>query len=161
VAAAQADLQGLDPCEEAAEVRLSYVVGRLDRALRRDLEKGVRPFGLTALQYTLLSILAVRSGLSNAQLARRSLMSPQSMSEVLSGLERKGYIRRTAHPAHARILRVELTAAGKEAVTACSVVVDAIEERLLRGFSLARREALARDLRRCVQNLGAGLADGR
>lgn len=157
--AVRAGAEAVEPASEPVEVRLSYVIGRLDRALRRHLDKGVRPFGLTAFQYTLLSILAVRSGLSNAQLARRSLISPQSMSEVLLGLERKGFILRRADPAHGRILRVELTPAGREAVAACRKVVDEIEERMLRGLPAARREALARDLRRCVQNLGAGLAD--
>src|SRR5262245_30117675 len=92
-----------------AKPRVSYVIGRLDRALRRHLDEGVAQHGLTTLQYTTLSVLRARSGLSNAQLARRSFMTPQSMSEVLGRLEQKGLIRRVPDPQHGRVLRVELT----------------------------------------------------
>ena len=42
----------------------------------------MKPYGLTTLQYTTLSVLGRRGELSNAQLARRAYMTPQSMSEV-------------------------------------------------------------------------------
>ena len=45
---------------------------------------------LSLNQYTTLSVLDQRGGLSNAQLARRSLVSPQSMNEVLLALEQRG-----------------------------------------------------------------------
>ena len=55
------------------EPRLSYVIGRLDRVLRRRLGAALEPAGLTLPAYTALSVLRDRDGLSNAQLARRSL----------------------------------------------------------------------------------------
>ena len=66
------------------EPRLSYLIGRLDRVLRRRLSAAVEPVGLTLPAYTALSVLRAQDGLSNAQLARRSLVTPQSMSEVLA-----------------------------------------------------------------------------
>ena len=50
----------------------------------------MKPYGLTTLQYTTLSVLGRRGELSNAQLARRAYMTPQSMSEVIDALEKKG-----------------------------------------------------------------------
>ena len=73
-----------DPSEEP---RLSYIVARLERAIRRAINERVQPYGLTTLQYTTLSVLGRRGALSNAQLARRSYMSPQAMSEVIEALE--------------------------------------------------------------------------
>ena len=70
--------------------RVSYVVARLERALRAEINERVKPHGLTTLQYTTLSILERGGELSNAQLARRAYMTPQSMSEVLDALEKKG-----------------------------------------------------------------------
>ena len=69
------------------EPRVSYVVARLERALRVEINERIKPHGLTTLQYTTLSILARGGELSNAQLARRAYMTPQSMSEVLEALE--------------------------------------------------------------------------
>ena len=74
---------------EAVEPRISYVVARLERAVRADVNERVRPHGLTTLQYTTLSVLGARGQpLSNAQLARRAYMTPQSMIEVIDALER-------------------------------------------------------------------------
>ena len=50
----------------------------------------MREYGLTTLQYTTLSVLGAAGELSNAQLARRSYMTPQSMSEVIEALEGPG-----------------------------------------------------------------------
>jgi DNA-binding MarR family transcriptional regulator len=139
--------------------RLSYLIGRLERALRRQLDEGVRPHGLTTQQYTALSVLRARSGLSNAQLARRSLMTPQSMSEVIGTLGSKGFVRREADPTHGRIIRTELTPTGAAALAACDKVVDQIEEQVLRELTARDRERLLGHLRRCVHAAGAGLAD--
>jgi DNA-binding MarR family transcriptional regulator len=132
------------------------VIGRLDRALRRHLDEGVGQHGLTTLQYTTLSVLRARSGLSNAQLARRSLMTPQSMSEVLARLEHKGLIRRGPDPDHGRVLRVELTAEGHEVLEACDRVVTEIEETMLSQLDARDRERLTVWLAGCVRMLGAG-----
>jgi hypothetical protein len=54
---------------EAVEPRISYVVARLERAIRAAVQERVRPYGLTTLQYTTLSVLGARGQpLSNAQL---------------------------------------------------------------------------------------------
>ena len=45
------------PALEQSEPRLSYVVARLERALRLDINERVGPYGLTTGQYTTLSIL--------------------------------------------------------------------------------------------------------
>ena len=113
------------------EPRLSYVIGRLDRVLRRALREALAPHGLTVPEYTTLSVIAARGGLSNAQLARRSLITPQSMNEVLMALERHGYVRRSADPAHGRVMRTELTRAGARALAACDRAVDELERRML------------------------------
>ena len=74
--------------EHSDEPRLSYIVARLERAMRRAINERVQPYDLTTLQYTTMSVLGRRGSLSNAQLARRSYMSPQAMSEVIEALEK-------------------------------------------------------------------------
>ncbi len=66
---------------------LLYLVGRLDGVVHRAIRDAIRDHGLSVGQYTALSVLGHRSGLSNAQLARRSLVSPQSAHELLLALE--------------------------------------------------------------------------
>jgi DNA-binding MarR family transcriptional regulator len=139
------------------EPRLSYVVGRLDRVLRRQLDERLRPHGLTTPQYTTLSILRSPGVLSNARLARRALITPQSMSQILGGLEQRGLIRRKPDPDHGRVLRVELTAAGRHVLRECDRAADDIERRMLERLGARDRSKLAPMLVECVRALGGGL----
>jgi DNA-binding MarR family transcriptional regulator len=116
------------------EPRLSYLIGRLDRVLRRRLTAAVEPAGLTLPAYVALSVLRAQDGLSNAQLARRSLVTPQSMSEALMQLVERGYVRRRADPDHGRIIRTELTEAGSRALERCDRAVDEVEQDMLENL---------------------------
>jgi DNA-binding MarR family transcriptional regulator len=139
--------------------RLTYAIARLERALRRELERGLAPLGLTVSQYTALSVLRARSGLSSAQLARRSYVSPQAMNELIAALDAKGLITRKPSPRHQRILQATLTPHGRRIARLGDAVVDRLEDAMLDGMDVAEREALHRTVRACVQRLHAGLDD--
>src|SRR3954447_13989563 len=136
--------------------RLSYVIGRLDRALRREIGALVAPFGLTVPKYTALSILRDRPGLSNAQMARRSYVTPQSMNEVLASLEADGLIVRAPAANHGRVVEVTLSERGREALVACDRAVTHMETAMLAGLDDAGRKLLLDALVGCVYRLGAG-----
>jgi DNA-binding MarR family transcriptional regulator len=104
-------------------------------------------------------VLRARDGLSNAQLARRSLITPQSMSQVLASLVDRAYVRRRADPAHGRVIRTELTTAGRAVLAACDDAVGEIEREMLSGLGPEDRERLLASVTSCVRTLGAGLAD--
>jgi DNA-binding MarR family transcriptional regulator len=135
------------------EPRLGYLIGRLERVLRRRLTAAIEPDGLTLPAYTALSVLRAQDGLSNAQLARRSLVTPQSMSEVLALLVELRYVRRRAEPGHGRVLRTELTAAGRRALERCDRAVDAVERELLSDLDADERADLRDALLRCSRAL--------
>jgi DNA-binding MarR family transcriptional regulator len=141
------------------EPRLSYVIGRLDRVLRRRLSAAVEPTGLTLPAYTALSVLRAQDGLSNARLARRSLVTPQSMSEVLALLVAKGYVRRSAEPGHGRIIRMELTEDGNRALEQCDRAVDAVEQEMLGDLEPDEVASLRDVLIRCGRTLEGALAE--
>jgi DNA-binding MarR family transcriptional regulator len=130
---------------------LLYLVGRIDRAVRRAINDAVKDQGLSVNQYTTLSVLDRRSGLSNAQLAGRALVSPQSMNEVLLRLEKLGLVRRNAHPEHGRIRQTQLTPAGRKVLAACDKQVRVVEERMVGELSSREqekfREALVNGIR--------------
>jgi DNA-binding MarR family transcriptional regulator len=144
---------------DAAELHVSYVVARLERAVRNAIADRVGPHGLTTLQYTTLSVLGRREGLSNAQLARRSYMTPQSMSEVIDALERGGLISRAPHPSHRRVFPATLTAKGRRVLAACEAEVGAMEEEMMGRLTAAEREALVTALKSCVRALHAGFPE--
>ncbi len=143
--------------EGGQRARVSYVIARLDRAIRREIAEMVAPHGLTATQYTALSVLRMGKGLSNAQLARRSYVTPQSMIEMLGTLEGKGLVQRSPAPDHGRILRTELTAKGRRLLARCDQSIDRLEAEMTRELSPEELAAFERTLRSCVHMLGAGL----
>jgi DNA-binding MarR family transcriptional regulator len=141
------------------EPRLSYLIGRLERVLRRRLTAAIEPDGLTLPAYTALSVLRAQDGLSNAQLARRSLVTPQSMSEVLALLVELGYVRRRAEPGNGRVIRMELTASGRRALERCDRAVDAVEGELLGDLDADEAADLRDALLRCSRALERELVE--
>jgi DNA-binding MarR family transcriptional regulator len=131
------------------EPGLSYMLGRLDRVLRRRLSAAVEEHGLTLPAYTALSVLRAQGGLSNAQLARRSLITPQSMSEVLAFLVEQGYVQRRAEPDDRRIIRIEVTPAGSRALARCDDSVGDVEREMLADLDDGEAAVLRDSLGRC------------
>jgi DNA-binding MarR family transcriptional regulator len=148
--------------EEAtrAEPGVSYAVARLHQRLFAGITERVASYGLTTLQFTTLSVLSRHGApLSTSQLARRAFMTPQSMSEVIHALERKGLIKRNPHPNHRRTLPATLTAKGRRVLAECEAAVTEFEDSMLAGFSEKDRAAFLDMVKAAVRNLGGGFPD--
>ena len=133
--------------------RLTYLVKRLEMAERARMEEVLRPLGVTLHQYTALSILERREGLSSAQMARRHVVTPQAMHQLIATMERDQLIERRPDEANRRILRAWLTEHGSRILRACHRVVDDVEERMLSGLAPAEAAAFGRALERCLDAL--------
>lgn len=138
----------------SAEPGISYAIARLHQMVFALVSERAAQHGLTALQFTTLSVLN-RNGspLSNSQLARRSFMTAQSMHEVIHRLERDGLIARTPHPNHGRKLPATLTPKGSRILAACEAGVAEFEATMLKGFTKAERSNFLEMVRAAVQNL--------
>lgn len=139
--------------EQAHDASLIYAIGRVGQGIRRGLRSCLEECGLSVPEYTTLSVLDARPGLSNAQLARRALVAPPSMIEVLAKLERRGLVRRDGDPERANILRAELTPAGRDLLNAANPAVRAFESRLLAGVSPGEREVASRVMLTAMRQL--------
>ncbi len=129
------------------------MVGRVNQGVRRELRKALAPWNLSVPELTALSVLRTRPGLSNAQLSRRSLMTPQSMNDVVAELERRGLVQRTVDPSHARILRTRLTDAGEELLAQVDPVVGALQDEMLANVPPEHREIVLEGLISCMHSL--------
>jgi DNA-binding MarR family transcriptional regulator len=146
-----------ETADDGREPTLLYLVGRIDRVVRRAMGTVLKGQGLSVNQYATLSVLDRRSGLSNAQLARRALVSPQSMNEVLLALEQRGLVRRRAHPDHGRILQARLTAKGRAVLARCDAEVHQVEAWMVSGLSEDEQAVLRRALLSSIRKLQGGL----
>ena len=132
---------------------LLYVVKQVELAVRSRLDDLLRPAGLTALQYTALTVLERHPDLSSAQLARNSFVTAQSMADMITALEGRGLIERHRDRTDRRRLVVALTTDGRKLLDRYRDEVDALEEQMLAGLTRAQISSLRRNLRACRANL--------
>ena len=130
-----------------------YLLKRAQATLNAAMARVLREHGATLSQYAVLTALDEEPGLSNAGLARRAFVTPQTMNQVLQELEQKRWVARHPDPAHARILQADLTPAGAAALRACRLAVDAVEEQMLAPLATSDIEQFTATLRACIQAL--------
>lgn len=134
---------------------LLYAIKQVELAVRAHLDAALKPAGVTALQYTALTVLEHRSGLSAAQLARNSFVTAQSMADMVRVLIRKGLISRTPDAADRKRLLIELTPAGRQFLDEVRDQVTALDRRMTGSLNARQREALRRSLNECRAALQA------
>jgi DNA-binding MarR family transcriptional regulator len=134
-------------------LRLAYVIGSLDRILRRRMTEALAPLGLTLSQFTAMSVLDARGQASNAQLAERSLITPQSANEVMNAMAARGWITREPDPTHGRIVLLQLTDEGREVLRQCEQAVRTIEAAMLTDIEPDVATSLQSHLETFVRNL--------
>lgn len=151
-AATSGDLAAGEPGQ--AGPRMLYLVKQLELAIRSHLDNLLRPAGLTALQYTALTVLERHPDLSTAELARDSFVTAQSMADMVTALGDRGLIERHRDRADRRRLVVALTDAGRDLLDRYREQVDALEQQMLAGLTKPQAASLRRSLRTCHGNLG-------
>lgn len=132
---------------------LLYLVKQVELVIRSHLDNLLRPAGLTALQYTALTVLERHPDLSSAQLARNSFVTSQSMADMITALEGRGLIERHRDHGDRRRLVVALTAGGWELLGRYRDEVNALEEQMLAGLTKVQISSLRRNLHACHANL--------
>ncbi|MGY5045337.1 MarR family winged helix-turn-helix transcriptional regulator [Streptomyces sp. 900105755] len=119
---------------------LLYMVKQVELVVRSHLDELVKPAGITALQYTALTVLERHDGLSAAQLARDSFVTAQSMADLVRSLETRGLIRRERNPRNRRELLILLTDAARELLAHVAGPVRELEERMVRELTAHQEE---------------------
>jgi DNA-binding MarR family transcriptional regulator len=129
----------------ARAARTSYLLRQAQMRVYTGMVEHLGALGLTPVQYMVLSLSSREGGLSSADLARRTQITPQSMNEVIAALHRKGLITRHEAPENRRILRVVLTKEGSRLLPECEREIDRLEAEFFRCFSKSELTAF-RDL---------------
>jgi DNA-binding MarR family transcriptional regulator len=104
----------------------SWSVIRTHLLLAPRLARTLAPLGLSPTQFGVLVQLDNTPGATSSELARACLMTPQSMSELLPGLEAAGHVRRDA-TGRGRPAPVHLTDAGREVLARATPLVEAAD----------------------------------
>lgn len=135
---------------------IGYGLKVAQHRLRQRLEAELAGTGVSASQNAVLLAIGDNPRISNAELARTAFVTPQSMQGILVTLERDGFIVRTPHPAHGRIIMTELTSKGRKAAEAGLLAAEAAERKMLSGLTHDESKVLGHLLQRCVAALEEG-----
>ena len=106
--------------------------------------------GVSPTQFGTLLQLDLHPDVANAELARLVLVTPQAMSELLTGLERAGLVTRDTSMGPGRRTPVRLTPAGRHTLVRCAQAVDRVERSL--GLTDADRRRLNALLHRITKD---------
>lgn len=139
---------------------IGLLLKSLHHSLRQSVDVALRRQGveMSFAHFAALFSLHTEPGITGAQLARRAMVSAQTMNSVLRRLEREGLIERRPHPESRRADSWSLTKQGSEQLERARTVGDAVFARMLGALSATEIAGLQSYLRRCIAALES--ADG-
>ena len=133
-------------------VRTFYLNGRVAAAVNGQLERVLKPLDVTVAQYTCMSRIRGHEVMSSAKLARAHRVSPQTMYEMITNLEKSGLLTRKRGPGDKREFLVSLTRKGRQLVDLCDLRVHAIEPAMFAGIHTAHHALLRELLQIVIEN---------
>lgn len=139
--------------KRGVEGHIGYLLRQASAAMRAGIDHALADLGVTHPQFLVLTMVGAYPGLSNADLARLALLTPQTTSVIVANLKRVGAVASRPHAMHGRIRQLELTTAGRDTLRRCRRRVERVERRLTEGLS-KRDEAV---VRRWLARVGAEL----
>lgn len=134
---------------------LGYLLRQAHAAVRLKMERALADLGVTSPQFAVLTMLNAYPGLSGADVARLTFLTPQTVGVIIRNLARDGAILMTPHPVHGRIQQWTLTPRGATLLKTCRERVIALEKRLASGLD-AKAEA---SIRRWLANVATELQE--
>jgi DNA-binding MarR family transcriptional regulator len=146
-------VQQFDPTE--LDTKIGYLFKVVQTGLREAMDGALEDLGLTTPIYAALTVLHQHPDISKADLARFCFVRPQSMTRLMATMEERGYVMRSVHPQHARILQTRLTAKGRRVLGRASAVIDGVMDQVLDGFSVGERRQFMEMLVHCRDQLAA------
>lgn len=134
---------------------LIYLTKQVEQASRLHLDAILKPFGITAVQYWPLALLARDPSLSSADIARSAFVRAQTVAETVATLERLGYLSRADDPQNRRRSVLSLTLAGERLQRDVAPAIATLEMTMLQNLSESAATTLHDSLESCRQVLRA------
>jgi DNA-binding MarR family transcriptional regulator len=158
------NLERLDPKPQSGdppEQVIGFLFKSLHHSLRQAVDEALRRHGveLSFAHFATLFGLHYEPGSTGAQLARRAMVSPQTMTPVLRRLEAEGLIERRPHPESRRADSWFLTEEGTKQFLRARAVGEEVFSRMLSALDAAELERLQDYLGRCISALGSSPAE--
>jgi DNA-binding MarR family transcriptional regulator len=133
--------------------RVGYLLRQAHQAFRAVAQTELAAVGLTLPQYSVLSVASVRPGLSGAELARDSMLTPQTTNEIISLLAKAALVEFRADTRDRRLRRVMVTETGHDLLDRARPIVYGVEQRMTATLSDADLATFRGWLTDCARDL--------
>jgi len=134
---------------------LGSLIGKTQWRLKAALDEEIRRNGLevTSEQWMVILFVQRDPGISQAEVARRTMKDKTNITRMLDVLERRGLIERKPHPEDRRAYRLFLTPAGRRVFEQLERAAESVNRRGREGISAAELKMLERVCRQIWNNL--------
>jgi len=133
---------------------LGYLLRQASVTFRGGMDRALAGLDLTPPQFSVLTMVASYPGVSGAELARLTFLTPQTINGIVRNLERDGAIEKAAHLTHGRILRLSATAKGLAILKRCRARVAEVEAELVAPLSKDEERVVRRWLSAVAEKFG-------
>ncbi|GAA5233950.1 winged helix-turn-helix transcriptional regulator [Verticiella sediminum] len=143
-------------------VRPGFLIRRLHQIHTALFLEETQEFGITPVQYSLMTALARRGEMDQISIAREVGLERTTVAEVLTRLHARGLVTRRADPHDRRVRLVKLARAGRSLVKKMAPAVQRAHDRTLEPLPPAERDEVMLKLIRLVEaNNDAGAVQFR
>ena len=136
---------------QAEDAPLGFLLYRVAAVLRPEVSTALRPLGLTLPEFVCLRLLSLSPGLSSAELARTTSVTPQAMNTVLRKLEDSVVVARPESVPSGRALPAKLTPQGRALLKRAETAVREADSHILAKLAVPEQ----REFKRMLGRLGS------
>ena len=137
----------------SAPQQVVFLMNRVTRLLSRRAEKRLSKLGLAVAQVPVLGALKEGTAVRQRDLAAIAQIEQPAMAELLSRMERDGYIERSPDPNDRRSSLIALTASAKRKLPPARAALATGHQEALAGFTEEEIAMFTVFLQRAVLNL--------
>jgi DNA-binding MarR family transcriptional regulator len=133
---------------EYLETLLGYNASRASHTLVSHFIRGVGSFDLRTVDFSVLSVIGHRPGVTSRQLCQQLNVLPPNMVVLLRQLDKRGLIERQPHPTDRRAVGLRLSASGRALMKQAEQAASAADLEGAGRLSASERKTLARLLQK-------------
>lgn len=122
---------------------LGYLIKQVQHDLRKKMDSSLSNIELTTPQYAVLTMLHEYPGLSNADLARKSFVTPQTMNLIVRNLESRNIVTRTSSKTHGKKIETNISETGQSLLDKANDIVLSSGDDIFKRLSEGEAETLS------------------
>ncbi len=130
-----------------------YTIKQVQQQIHTAMENALRPLSLSLSQYNVLKTLEVSSPVTGAELSRKAFVTPQTMHTILTTMERKELIVRTAISGNTKSFNISNAVKGVSALNNADEALAKLFDRANSTLTLSEYDELEHLLKKLSYGL--------